>query len=105
MKYDAVAAGATRPSVVKCFDIPLAFIPVVIAPPLVAAWVTFNPFWMPVGCYGLTLAVRRLFKKDHNRLRILWLSFLSGAMFADRSKRGGHTVDPLSNGSAPHHAR
>lgn len=105
MKYDKIAVGATRPSVVKYFDIPMGFLPVVMIPPLVIGWITFNPFWLLVGWPALVLICRRVVKNDHNRPRVLWLAFISGAMFAERAAWGGRTVDPLSNGDNYYYER
>lgn len=103
MPLDPIAVGATRPSVVKGLDIPLGFLPVALVPPFIVAWVTFNPFWL-FAIAGMILVIRRVVKNDHNRPRVLWLRFMSGAMFAPRDALwGGQTTDPLANGDRPYH--
>jgi len=105
MEYDPIAVGATRPAVVKYFDIPLGFLLPVLIIPFIISYVTFNPLWIIVGIPALTKAVRILVKNDHNRPRALWLAFASGAMFAERGTWGGHTTDPLANGESIPHGR
>jgi hypothetical protein len=43
----------------------------------------------------LTALGRWLVGYDHNRPRVLYLALMSGAMFADRRRWGGASVDPL----------
>ena len=62
--------------------------------PIVLTAVTRNPFWLPVIAV-LTVLGRWLVCRDHNRPRVLYLALMSGAMFADRRRWGGDSVDPL----------
>jgi type IV secretory pathway VirB3-like protein len=92
--WDGLAVGATRPAMMRGLNIPFWFIIPVIGLPIVFTAVTHDPFWL-LGIVVLTLLGRWLVASDHNRPRVLYLSLISGAMFADRRRWGGYSVDPL----------
>lgn len=94
MHWDKLSVGATRPAMQKGLNVPFWFlIPILIVPAIVVA-ITRNPFWL-VLILALTLLGRWIVATDHNRPRVLWLSLISGAMFADRQRWGGDSADPL----------
>jgi type IV secretory pathway VirB3-like protein len=92
--WDSLAVGATRPAVIRGLNVPFWFILPIAGLPIVLTAVTRNPFWLP-GIAVLTVLGRWLIGPDHNRPRVLYLALMSGAMFADRRRWGGASVDPL----------
>ena len=94
MPWDALSVGATRPAVIKMLNVPFWFVLPIIGVPMVTVSVTHNPFWLLL-IVPLTAAGRWLVARDHNRPRVLFLALISGAMFADRHRWGGFSVDPL----------
>lgn len=92
--WDGLSVGATRPAVQSGFNVPFVFLIPILFIPAVIVIVTQNPFYIaliPV----LTLLGRMIVAKDHNRPRVLWLSWISGSMLAERRRWGGDTRDPL----------
>lgn len=92
--WDSLSVGATRPAVIKGFNIPFWFILPIAGLPAFLVIATGNPFWLLL-IVALTAFGRWLVARDHNRPRILFLAFTSGAMFADRGRWGGSSADPL----------
>lgn len=92
--WDSLSVGATRPAMLKGFDVPFWFIVPILAIPMLVVLLTSNPMWL-VLIPLLVLLARWLIARDHNRPRVIMLSFMSGAMFADRGRWGGDSVDPL----------
>ena len=97
--WDSLSVGATRPAVIRGLNVPFWFIIPIVGLPIVLTAVTRNPFWL-LGIAVLTVLGRWLVARDHNRPRVLYLALMSGAMFADRRRGGGYSVDPL--GEARH---
>jgi type IV secretory pathway VirB3-like protein len=95
--WDGLAVGATRPAMMRGLNVPFWFIIPVVGLPIVFTAVTRDPFWL-LGIVVLTVLGRWLVASDHNRPRVLVLALMSGAMFADRRRWGGYSVDPLSTG-------
>lgn len=94
MVWDALSVGATRPAVIRGLNVPFWFILPIIGLPMVIVSVTQNPFWLFL-IIPLTAAGRWVVARDHNRPRVMFLTLISGAMFADRGRWGGYSVDPL----------
>ena len=94
--WDALSVGATRPAVIKGLNVPFWFVLPIVGIPLVIMAVTRNPFWL-LMIVALTVLGRWLVSRDHNRPRVLYLALISGAMFADRGRWGGDSVDPLGD--------
>ena len=94
MPRDALSVGATRPAVIKGLNVPFWFVLPIIGIPMVIVAVTHNPFWLLL-IFALTALGRVVVARDHNRPRVLFLALISGAMFADRRRWGGFSVDPL----------
>lgn len=92
--WDSLSVGATRPAVLKGFNVPFWFILPIVGLPMILVGITGNPLWL-VSIAVLTLLGRWLVARDHNRPRVMFLSLISGAMFADRQRWGGDSVDPL----------
>ena len=92
--WDALSVGATRPAVIRGLNVPFWFILPIIGLPMIIVSVTRNPFWL-LMIVALTILGRWLVSRDHNRPRVLFLALISGAMFADRRRWGGDSVDPL----------
>jgi len=92
--WDVLSVGATRPAVIKGFNVPFWFVLPIIGAPMAVVAATQNPFWL-VLIPGLTAAGRWVVASDHNRPRVLFLALISGALFADRRRWGGDSVDPL----------
>jgi type IV secretory pathway VirB3-like protein len=92
--WESLAVGATRPAVIRGLNVPFWFLIPVVGLPILLTAATHNPFWL-VGIGGLTVLARWLVAGDHNRPRVLYLALMSGSMFADRRRWGGHSVDPL----------
>lgn len=92
--WDALSVGATRPAVLKGLNVPFWFVLPIIGTPMVIVSVTRNPFWLLL-IFALTAIGRWIVARDHNRPRVLYLALISGAMFADRQRWGGFSVDPL----------
>ena len=93
--WEPLAVGNTRPATFKALGIPFWFLIPILFLPLIPVVVTHNPFWL-VTILPLAWLGRYLVERDHNRPRRLFLSLISGAMFADRDPKrwGGHTADP-----------
>lgn len=98
--WDSLSVGATRPAVLKGFNVPFWFILPILGIPMVVVFFTSNPAWLVLIAL-LTLLARWIVAKDHNKPRVIMLAFMSGAMFADRRRWGGDSVDPL--GKVSHH--
>jgi type IV secretory pathway VirB3-like protein len=94
MPWDVLSVGATRPAVISGLRVPFWFVLPIIGVPMVVVAVTRNPAWF-VLIIILTVLGRWLVARDHNKPRVLWLSLISGAMFADRQRWGGDSIDPL----------
>lgn len=94
MLWQPLSVGATRPAVIRGLNVPFWFVIPIVGVPMIIVSITQNPFWL-LMILGLTLAGRWLVSHDHNRPRVLFLALISGAMFADRSRWGGDSVDPL----------
>jgi type IV secretory pathway VirB3-like protein len=92
--WDSLSVGATRPAMMRGLNVPFWFIIPIVGLPIVFTAVTRDPFWLP-GIAVLTVLGRWLVARDHNRPRVLYLASMSGAMFADRRRWGGYSVDPL----------
>lgn len=92
--WDALSVGATRPAVIKGLNVPFWFVLPIIGLPMVIVSATHNPFWLLL-ILPLTATGRWIVARDHNRPRVLFLSLISGAMFGDRQRWGGLSVDPL----------
>ena len=92
--WDALSVGATRPAVIKGLNVPFWFVLPIIGVPMVIVSVTRNPFWLLL-IFALTAIGRWVVARDHNRPRVFYLALISGAMFADRQRWGGFSVDPL----------
>lgn len=92
--WDALSVGATRPAVIKGLNVPFWFVLPIIGVPMVVVAATRNPFWLLL-IPGLTALGRWIVARDHNRPRVLFLALISGALFADRQRWGGDSVDPL----------
>ena len=78
----------------RMFGVPFWFILPILGLPLALIFITRNPFWI-VLVFVLAYAGRSWVSGDHNAPRVLFLSVLSGATFADRSWRGSDSFDPL----------
>ena len=94
MPWDSLSVGATRQAVIRGLNVPFWFVMPIVGLPMVLASATQNPFWL-LMIIVLTVLGRWIVSTDHNRPRVLRLSFLSGAMFADRHRWGGDSIDPL----------
>ena len=92
--WDALSVGATRPAIIKGLNVPFWFVLPIIGVPMVIVAVTRNPFWLLL-ILALTALGRWVVARDHNRPRVLFLALISGALFADRRRWGGDSVDPL----------
>lgn len=92
--WDALSVGATRPAVIKSLNVPFWFVLPIIGIPMIVVSITHNPFWLLL-IVGLTAIGRWIVAHDHNRPRVLFLALISGALFADRRRWGGVSVDPL----------
>ena len=92
--WDPLSVGATRPAVIRGLNVPFWFILPIIGMPMVIVAVTGNPFWLLL-IVALTALGRWIVARDHNRPRVLFLALISGALFADRRRWGGDSVDPL----------
>ena len=92
--WDPVAVAATRRATFKAFRVPFWTVAPIVGVPIVVSIATQNPFWLAL-MIPLIGVVRWLVARDHNRFRVLRLALSSGAMFADRNRWGGATVDPL----------
>jgi type IV secretory pathway VirB3-like protein len=97
--WDALSVGATRPAVIKGLNVPFWFILPIVGLPMITVSATaiagnVNPWWL-LGIIPLTALGRWVVASDHNRPRVLFLALISGAMFADRRRWGGYSVDPL----------
>lgn len=97
---EPLSVGATRPPVVAVLNVPLGFLLPIVALPMALVMLTSNPFWLLLA-FVLTVLVRWFVATDHNRPRVLWLAFLSGALWADRRQWGGASADPLGTAHAP----
>lgn len=96
LPWDGLSVGATRPAVIKGLNVPFWFVLPIIGTPMVLVSVTQNPFWL-LMIVVLTALGRWIVSTDHNRPRVLRLALLSGAMFADRHRWGGDSVDVLGS--------
>jgi len=92
--WDALSVGATRPAVIKGLNVPFWFVLPIVGLPLLIVATTHNPFWLLL-IIVLTVIGRWVVSRDHNRPRVMYLSLISGALFADRERWGGDSVDPL----------
>jgi type IV secretory pathway VirB3-like protein len=92
--WDGLSVGATRPAVIKGLNVPFWFVLPIVGVPLVIMAMTRNPFWL-LMIVALTVLGRWLVSRDHNRPRVLYLALIAGALFADRRRWGGDSVDPL----------
>ena len=92
--WDALSVGATRPAVIKGLNVPFWFVLPIVGVPLVLVAATRNPFWLLL-IIAMTMIGRWIVARDHNRLRVMYLAFISGALFADRQRWGGDSADPL----------
>jgi type IV secretory pathway VirB3-like protein len=92
--WDGLSVGATRPAVIKGFNIPFWFILPITGLPALVVVVTSNPLWLSLMLV-LTALGRWMVATDHNRPRVLLLAMLSGSLFADRGRWGGDSTDPL----------
>ena len=92
--WDPLSVGATRPAVIRGLNVPFWFVLPIIGLPMIIVSITRNPFWLLL-IVALTGLGRWLVSRDHNRPRVLYLALISGAMFADRRRWGGDSVDPL----------
>jgi len=99
--WDSLSVGATRPPVVSLLNVPIGFVLPILAIPMLFVMLTRNPLWLLLA-FVLTALVRWFVATDHNRPRVLWLAFLSGALWTDRRRWGGVSFDPLGT---PHDAR
>ena len=97
--WDGLSVGATRPAVIKGLNVPFWFVLPIVGLPMLIVSATQNPFWLLL-IVVLTALGRWVVATDHNRPRVMRLALLSGALFADRRRWGGDTVDPL--GGARH---
>src|SRR3984957_344211 len=95
--WDALSVGATRPAVIRGLNVPFWFVLPIIGLPMVIVAVTRNPIWLLL-IIALTALGRWVVSRDHNRPRVLYLALISGALFADRRRWGGDSVDPLGEG-------
>jgi type IV secretory pathway VirB3-like protein len=94
--WDGLSVGATRPAVIKGLNVPFWFVIPIVGFPLVIMAVTRNPFWL-LMIVALTMLGRWLVSRDHNRPRVLYLALIAGALFADRGRWGGDSMDPLGD--------
>jgi type IV secretory pathway VirB3-like protein len=94
--WDGLSVGATRPAVIKGLNVPFWFVLPIVGIPLVIMAVTRNPFWL-LMIVALTVLGRWLVSVDHNQPRVLYLALIAGALFADRGRWGGDSVDPLGD--------
>jgi type IV secretory pathway VirB3-like protein len=94
--WDGLSVGATRPAVIKGLNVPFWFVLPIVGVPLVIMAVTRNPFWL-LMIVALTVLGRWLVSRDHNRPRVLYLALIAGALFADRRRWGGDSLDPLGD--------
>lgn len=94
--WDGLSVGATRPAVIKGLNVPFWFVLPIIGIPMVITYFSGNPLWLSLIA-GLTLLGRWLVARDHNRPRVMFLALISGALFADRHRWGGDSVDPLGD--------
>lgn len=94
VERDFLAGGLTRPAVLRGLGIPFWYIIPMVGFPLVMVAITWNVFWL-FSMIVIAAFARWFAGRDHNYPRVLRLSLLSGAMFADRHTWGGYTVDPL----------
>lgn len=94
--WDALSVGATRPAVIKGLNVPFWFVLPIVGLPMVFVSATGNPFWLLL-IVVLTALGRWVVAADHNRPRVLYLALISGALFADRRRWGGVSVDPLGD--------
>jgi type IV secretory pathway VirB3-like protein len=94
--WDGLSVGATRPAVIKGLNVPFWFVLPIVGIPLIIMAVTRNPFWL-LMIVALTVLGRWLVSRDHNRPRVLYLALIAGALFADRGRWGGDSVDPLGD--------
>jgi len=92
--WDPLSVGATRPAVIRGLNVPFWFILPIIGLPMIIVSVTRNPFWL-LMIVVLTGLGRCAVSRDHNQPRVLYLALISGALFADRRRWGGDSVDPL----------
>ena len=92
--WDGLSVGATRPAVIKGLNVPFWFVLPIVGLPMVLVSLTQNPFWLLL-IVVLTALGRWIVATDHNRPRVMRLALLSGALFADRQRWGGDSVDPL----------
>ena len=97
LPMDVLSVGATRPAVIKGFNVPFPFLIPVVGFPLIFVSLTRNPFWFAL-IPALTLLARWLVARDHNRPRVLWLALISGGFLADHRSWGGDSTDPLHHG-------
>lgn len=90
---EPLAVGNTLPDMVPFLGVPFWHVPAIMTVSGIVVMVTRNPFWFACVLVGLIFAVRHLLALNFNRPRELWLSFLSGSMFADRTVFGGESAD------------
>lgn len=91
---EPVATAAARAAMLRGWAIPLYTLPIVVGLPIILTVILNNAAWLVVIA-PLVYLVRSVLGDDPNRIRVVWLSYLSGQMFADRKMWGGATRDPL----------
>lgn len=83
---DRISLANTRPALPM--GMPLVWMILTLFGPPILMVFTFKPTWL-VLWVPLFLIGRALVAHDHNRPRVLWLWFMSGAALADRSTMAG----------------